>query len=200
MFDISFGELALIGTVALVVIGPEKLPKVARTAGMLFGRAQRMAAGFRADLERELQNSEIAELQKKIAEEASSFQDEMAESAAQVSSALSEPDNRILPPAAPTALPTTPATPAPTEAATPALPAEAEPAKPRRRRKPAQATPEVSEPVAPTATEAVVAEETASAAEPAPKKPRKRKKPEPQADLFNAPPAAPEPTDWGDRR
>lgn len=97
MFDISFAELMLIGAVALVVIGPEKLPRVARTAGMLFGRAQRMAAGFRADLDRQLHNAEIADLKKKLAEEAASFSDEMAESAAQVQGALREAENRILP-------------------------------------------------------------------------------------------------------
>ena len=44
MFDFAFSELALIGVVALVVIGPERLPRVARTAGVVVGRLQRYAA------------------------------------------------------------------------------------------------------------------------------------------------------------
>ena len=54
MFDISFGELAVIGVVALVVIGPEKLPKVARTVGALVGRAQRYVHDVKADIQREV--------------------------------------------------------------------------------------------------------------------------------------------------
>lgn len=54
MFDVSFSELMLIGVVALVVIGPERLPKVARTAGHLFGRMQRYVATVKADIEREV--------------------------------------------------------------------------------------------------------------------------------------------------
>ncbi len=53
MFDIGFSELLLIGVVALVVLGPERLPKVARTAGHLIGRLQRYMAAVKADMERE---------------------------------------------------------------------------------------------------------------------------------------------------
>lgn len=59
MFDIGFSELVLIAVVALVVIGPERLPKVARTVGLLFGRLQRYIAGLKADLYQELQLEEI---------------------------------------------------------------------------------------------------------------------------------------------
>jgi sec-independent protein translocase protein TatB len=58
MFDFSFGELMLIGAVALVVIGPERLPKVARTAGILMGRMQRYVAGVKADISREMEELE----------------------------------------------------------------------------------------------------------------------------------------------
>ena len=54
MFDIGFSELMVIGVVALVVIGPERLPKVARTAGILVGRMQRYVAGVKADINREM--------------------------------------------------------------------------------------------------------------------------------------------------
>jgi sec-independent protein translocase protein TatB len=63
MFDVSFSELMLIGVVALVVIGPERLPKVARTAGLLFGRMQRYVATVKADIEREVNMSELKDLQ-----------------------------------------------------------------------------------------------------------------------------------------
>lgn len=86
MLDFSLGELAVVGVVALVVVGPEKLPKVARTAGLLFGRAQRMTASFRADLARELENTEIADLKQQIANEANNFKEEMTESVVAVSS------------------------------------------------------------------------------------------------------------------
>ncbi len=62
MFDISFWELAVIGVVALVVIGPEKLPGIARTAGVWLGKAQRMVASVKADINRELQTDELKKL------------------------------------------------------------------------------------------------------------------------------------------
>jgi len=189
MFDISFGELILAGAVALVVIGPEKLPKVARTAGMLFGRAQRMAAGFRADLERELQASEIAELQKKISEEANNLRDEMAESAAQVRGALEEEEHPILPPPVIDNTDTEP----------PSLPAASDAPKPRQRRKPAKPKVEADGlDTSPASADAAVAAEEAKPS--TPKKPRKRKTTDPQADLFQASPAATDSANLGDRR
>ena len=54
MFDIGFWELAIIGVVALLVIGPERLPRVARTAGLWMGRARRFVSTVKADIDREL--------------------------------------------------------------------------------------------------------------------------------------------------
>lgn len=59
MFDIGFSELVVIGVVALVVVGPERLPKVARTVGHLFGRLQRYVGGVKADLRREFEFEEL---------------------------------------------------------------------------------------------------------------------------------------------
>jgi sec-independent protein translocase protein TatB len=59
MFDIGFTELLVIGVVALLVIGPERLPKVARTAGHLYGRLQRYVSTVRSDISREMQLDEI---------------------------------------------------------------------------------------------------------------------------------------------
>ncbi len=75
MFDISFGELAVIGVVALVVIGPEKLPKVARTVGALVGRAQRYVHDVKADIQREVNLTELKQLQNEVQTAAQTLQD-----------------------------------------------------------------------------------------------------------------------------
>lgn len=59
MFDIGFGKLALIGVVALLVLGPERLPRVARTAGALIRRARNSWASVRTEIERELATDDI---------------------------------------------------------------------------------------------------------------------------------------------
>ena len=59
MFDIGFWELTIIGVVALLVIGPERLPQVARTAGMWLGRGRRFVASVKSDIDRELAAEEL---------------------------------------------------------------------------------------------------------------------------------------------
>jgi sec-independent protein translocase protein TatB len=59
MFDFGFSELMVIMVVALIVIGPERLPKVARTLGHLWGRAQRYVNGVKADIERDMAVEEM---------------------------------------------------------------------------------------------------------------------------------------------
>lgn len=70
MFDIGFSEIVVIMVVALVVIGPERLPKVARTMGLLWSRAQRYINGVRADIERDMQMEELKQLKLKVEQEA----------------------------------------------------------------------------------------------------------------------------------
>ncbi len=70
MFDIGFSEIVVIMVVALIVIGPEKLPKVARTLGLLWGRAQRYVNGVRADIERDMQLEEVRQIRQKMEEDA----------------------------------------------------------------------------------------------------------------------------------
>jgi sec-independent protein translocase protein TatB len=70
MFDIGFTELIVIGIVALVVVGPERLPKVARTTGLLLGRLQRYVADVKADISREMQLEELKKLQVEVQESA----------------------------------------------------------------------------------------------------------------------------------
>ncbi|MGB7502649.1 MAG: Sec-independent protein translocase protein TatB [Azonexus sp.] len=75
MFDIGFSELMVIGIVALIVIGPEKLPKVARTLGHLLGRAQRYVNDVKSDINREIQLDELKKLQSEVTESARSLED-----------------------------------------------------------------------------------------------------------------------------
>ena len=63
MFDVSFSELLVIAVVALLVIGPEKLPKVARTVGMFTGRMQRYMAQVKEEVNREMRFEELQKLQ-----------------------------------------------------------------------------------------------------------------------------------------
>ena len=74
MFEIGFSELVVIMVVALVVIGPERLPKVARTMGLLWGRAQRYVNGVKADIERDMAVEELRELKAKVQAEAEAAQ------------------------------------------------------------------------------------------------------------------------------
>src|SRR5687767_8818288 len=74
MFDIGFTELLVIGVVALVVIGPEKLPRVARTVGVLAGRLQRYVSDVKADINREIELDELRKMRDSMQEAASSFE------------------------------------------------------------------------------------------------------------------------------
>ncbi|TQK05528.1 Sec-independent protein translocase protein TatB [Herbaspirillum sp. SJZ107] len=73
MIDLGLTKLAVIGAVALVVIGPEKLPKVARMAGTLYGRAQRYLAQVKTEVSREIEMEELRNLHKEVQESAHSF-------------------------------------------------------------------------------------------------------------------------------
>ncbi len=62
MIDFGFDKIALIGAVALVVIGPEKLPRVARTVGHLIGKAQRYVADVKAEVNRSIELEELKKM------------------------------------------------------------------------------------------------------------------------------------------
>ena len=74
MFDVGFSELLLIGVVALIVLGPERLPKVARTLGALLGRLNRYAAQVKQDIDREMQLDELRKVQKDMQEAAQKYE------------------------------------------------------------------------------------------------------------------------------
>ena len=79
MFDIGFSELLVIAVVALLVIGPERLPKVARTAGHMFGRLQRYVNDVKADIQREMELDELRKLRSQFEDAARSVQDSVNE-------------------------------------------------------------------------------------------------------------------------
>jgi len=74
MFDIAFSELMIIGLVALIVIGPEKLPRVARTLGHLAGRLQRYVSDVKSDINREIELDELRKMRDSFQQTASSFE------------------------------------------------------------------------------------------------------------------------------
>ncbi|MCL2021669.1 MAG: Sec-independent protein translocase protein TatB [Betaproteobacteria bacterium] len=66
MFDISFSELLVIALVALIIIGPERLPRVARVAGLMLGRVRRYAQDFKQEINREIELDELKRLQEEV--------------------------------------------------------------------------------------------------------------------------------------
>lgn len=88
MFDVSFTELLVIGVVALIVIGPERLPKVAKTVGHLLGRAQRYVSDVKGDIRREIELDELRQ-----------FKSEMDDAAQSVQSSLRETESSLRAPA-----------------------------------------------------------------------------------------------------
>jgi sec-independent protein translocase protein TatB len=65
MFDVGFFELLLLGVVALLVVGPERLPKLARSAGMWLGRGRRFISSVKEDIDREIKADELREILEK---------------------------------------------------------------------------------------------------------------------------------------
>jgi sec-independent protein translocase protein TatB len=74
VFDIGFTELLVIGLVALIVIGPERLPRVARTIGHLAGRLQRYVADVKADINREIELEELRKMRDSVQEAATDIE------------------------------------------------------------------------------------------------------------------------------
>ena len=83
MFDVGFSEVVIIAIIALVILGPERLPKVARTIGFWVGKARRMVADVKTDIDREMRESELADL-RKLGNEISDVKNEFQSAAGQV--------------------------------------------------------------------------------------------------------------------
>lgn len=88
MFDIGFSELVVIGIVALLVLGPERLPKVARTTGHLLGRLQRYVSDVKSDINREMQLDELKRLQEEARTSAMAFESSVRSEIAGVESSV----------------------------------------------------------------------------------------------------------------
>ena len=133
MFDIGFSEIVVIAVVALVVLGPEKLPKTARTLGHLFGRLQRYVNDVKSDIKRELELDELRKLQQNVQSAAKEIEESMTSAtrdveqnvrdveAALSATAGSPPSNPAAdtapPPPAPPAVSSAPSAPVPAQPA-----------------------------------------------------------------------------------
>jgi len=84
MFDMGFTEMMLIGIVALIVIGPERLPGVARTAGKYFGRLKRFMTTVKADVEQELRADELREILARQQQELNSLKDTISDAGREI--------------------------------------------------------------------------------------------------------------------
>ena len=124
MFDVGLSELMVIAVVALIVIGPERLPKVARTAGHLLGRLQRYVNDVKSDINREMQLEELKKLQTQVQDSARSFENSIQQGLSSTEQSL---NNAIQPPAETVAAAEIPppAAAAPAAEAAAAAPAEA---------------------------------------------------------------------------
>ncbi len=90
MFGLSMGELIVIGVVALIVIGPERLPKVARTVGHLVGRAQRYVTDIKSDIQREMDIQELTKLKQEIQSGADEMKSSFEKSVASIKDPFEE--------------------------------------------------------------------------------------------------------------
>ena len=86
MLDLGLSKLALIGVVALVVVGPERLPKVARMAGTLFGRAQRYINDVKSEVSREMELDELRKMKDEVQEAASNVEQSIARNMSEIES------------------------------------------------------------------------------------------------------------------
>ncbi|MHB8454333.1 MAG: Sec-independent protein translocase protein TatB [Acidiferrobacterales bacterium] len=90
MFDIGFSELVLIGLIALIVLGPERLPEVARTAGRWVARVRRFIEDVKHDIDREVNDENLAAF-RKVHEELTETRNIMERSTRETLSSFSEP-------------------------------------------------------------------------------------------------------------
>jgi sec-independent protein translocase protein TatB len=95
MFDIGFSEMVVIGLVALIVIGPERLPRVARTLGHLAGRLQRYVADVKADINREVELDELRKMKDSVQQAASGIESSVQSELNAVQSEFKSAENEL---------------------------------------------------------------------------------------------------------
>ena len=95
MFDVGFSELMVIAVVALIVIGPERLPRVARTMGHLFGRLQRYVNDVKADINREIELDELRKFRSTVEDAARGFEGTVNTTVDSVQSEVSKTESEL---------------------------------------------------------------------------------------------------------
>ena len=95
MFDVGFSELMVIAVVALIVIGPERLPRVARTMGHLFGRLQRYVNDVKADINREIELEELRKFKTTFEDAARGFEGTVNATVDSVQSEVSKTETEL---------------------------------------------------------------------------------------------------------
>jgi len=95
MFNFGLSEIMVIAVVGLIVIGPERLPKVAKTVGHLFGRMQRYASQVKAEIDREVQLDELKDLQKTMKEAADEIEADVSSQFNFIQSEIDEADKEL---------------------------------------------------------------------------------------------------------
>jgi sec-independent protein translocase protein TatB len=100
MFDMGITEMMLIGVVALVVIGPERLPGVARTAGKYIGRLKRFMTSVKADVEQELRADELRQILSDQQKELDSLKDTISEAGREIEKEANVMDDVVETPSA----------------------------------------------------------------------------------------------------
>ena len=84
MIDLGISKMALIGVVALIVIGPEKLPRVARTVGTLMGKAQRYVSDVKAEVSRSMELDELKKMKETVTEAARDMENTIQTNASEI--------------------------------------------------------------------------------------------------------------------
>ncbi len=95
MFDVGFSELMVIAVVALIVIGPERLPRVARTLGHLFGRLQRYVNDVKADINREIELEELRNFKTTFEDAARGFEGSVNTTVGSVQSEVAKTESEL---------------------------------------------------------------------------------------------------------
>jgi sec-independent protein translocase protein TatB len=95
VFDVGFSELMVIAVVALIVIGPERLPRVARTMGHLFGRLQRYVNDVKADINREIELEELRKFKSTVEDAARGFEGTVSSTVDSVQSEVSKTETEL---------------------------------------------------------------------------------------------------------
>ena len=90
MFDIGFSEMVIVAVVALVVLGPERLPRVARQAGQWLGKLQRYVSDVKSDISRQMELEELRKLQAEVKDAASNLEKSMRSTVAETQSSFDE--------------------------------------------------------------------------------------------------------------